>query len=140
MITLYDINCEYDYHLQYLRLSQTCDIAWKMPFIQQYYFTLALGFTLLVYSLWGGLTGLYHCRHINYHHAFRLYHVLFSIKPECSAEQLLAVDPSYCSLYPSKQAINHFMLLHAFTVFYFPTWNFKQVLLVDSSAHVLADY
>ena len=75
----------------------------------------------------------------NYHHAFHLYHVLFSIKPECSAEQLLAVDPSYCSLYPSRQVINHFMLLHAFTVFYFPTWNFKQVLLVDSSAHVLAD-
>ena len=38
----YGINCEYDYHLQYLRLSQTCDISWKMPFIQQYYFTLGI--------------------------------------------------------------------------------------------------
>ena len=48
---------------------------------------------------------------INYYHAFCLYCVwLFSTKPECSAEQLQAADPSYCWLYPSKQAVVSFML------------------------------
>ena len=55
-------------------------------------------------------SGLYYCRHTNYRCAFRLYHVLFSTKPELSTEQLLAVDLSYCWLYPSKQAGDRFML------------------------------
>ena len=55
----------------------------------------------------GGLTGLYHC---NYHRASCLHHVLFSTKPERSAEQLLAADLSYCWLYPSKQAVDRFVL------------------------------
>ena len=58
----------------------------------------------------GGLTGLYHCRHTNYHCASRFYCVPFSTKLECSAEQLLAADPSYCWLYPSKQAVDCFIL------------------------------
>ena len=60
-------------------------------------------------SMRGGLTGLYYCRYTNYHRASRLYRVLFT-KPERSAKWLLAVDLSYCWLYPSKQAINCFML------------------------------
>ena len=70
----------------------------------------------------GGLTGLYHCKYTNYHRASRLYRVLFSTKLERSAEQLLAADLSYCWLYPSKQAIDRFMLC-TLTVFYSPTWN-----------------
>ena len=56
------------------------------------------------------LSGLYHCWHTNYYRAFRLYRVLFSTKLERSAEQLLAADPLYCWLYPSKQAVDRFML------------------------------
>ena len=54
-----------------------------------------------------GLTGLYHCRHTNYHCAFRLYHArsLFY-----QTRMLWAVDPSYCWLYPNKQAVDCFML------------------------------
>ena len=58
----------------------------------------------------GGLTGLHHCWHTNYHRAFCLYRVLFSTKQQCSVEQLLAADPSdpsYCWLYLSKQAVDH---------------------------------
>ena len=58
----------------------------------------------------GGLTGLYYCRHTNYHCASRLCRVLLSTKLERSAEKLLAVDLSYCWLYFSKQAMNRFML------------------------------
>ena len=52
--------------------------------------------------------------------AFR---VLFSTKPECSAKHFLAVEFSYCWLYPGKQAVDYFMLLRALTVFCFLTWN-----------------
>ena len=58
----------------------------------------------------GGLNGLYHCWHTNYRHASCLYRVLYSTKPERSAKQLLAADLSYCWLYPSKQAIDRFVL------------------------------
>ena len=53
----------------------------------------------------GGLTALYqYYRQRNYYCTFRLYRVLFSTK------QLLATGSSYCWLYPSKQAVDHFML------------------------------
>ena len=58
----------------------------------------------------GGLSGLYHCWHTNYCRASCLYRVLFSTKPECSTEHFLAVEFSYCWLYPGKQAIDCFML------------------------------
>ena len=84
---------------------------------------------------------LYHCRHANYYHAVHLYCVLFFTKPEHSAEQLLAADPSYCWLYPSKA---NRRLLHAFRVplpcsSFLPPGTLSQarleVLAVDPSAH-----
>ena len=57
-----------------------------------------------------GLSGLYHCWHTNYCRAFHLCRVLFSTKPKCSAKHFLAAELSYCWLYPSKQAIDCFML------------------------------
>ena len=94
---------------------------------------------LLVHSYGGGLTGLYHCRHTNYHHAFHLYCVLFSTKPEHSAEQLLAADPSYCWLYPSKQAIDCFMLFaHLYHVLSYLECSVEQVLVVDPPTHTVA--
>ena len=69
-----------------------------------------LSVVLLVNTYGDGLTGLYYFRHTNYHHTFHLYHVLFSTKPECLAEQLLAADLSYYWLYPSKQAVDCFMV------------------------------
>ena len=84
----------------------------------------------------GGLTGLYYCRHANYHCASCLYRVLFSIKPECSAKQLLAADLSYCWLYPCKQAINRFMLFAHLdrVLFSCLKCSVEQALTVDLSA------
>ena len=42
---------------------------------------------------------------------------------ERSARQLLAMDPSYCWLYPSKQAVDHFMHFARFYRVLFSTWN-----------------
>ena len=103
---------------------------------------------VLVNTYGGGLTGLYHCRHANYCHAVHLYCVVFYTKPEHSAEQLLAADPSYCWLYPSK---TNRRLLHAFHVplpcsSFLPPGTLSQarleVLAVDPSAHTVgvADY
>ena len=63
----------------------------------------------------GGLTGLYHCRHTNYYRAFHLYHVwLFSAtKPERSAVQASASDPTYCLVVSQQISLR---LLHAFHV------------------------
>ena len=89
----------------------------------------------------GGLTGLYHCRHTNCYRVFHLYRVLFSTKPECSTELLLAADLSYSWLYPSKQAIDRFMLFaHLYilppgTQSRASSGNWKQILLL-----ALADY
>ena len=88
----------------------------------------------------GGLTNLYHCRHKMFV-VFCLYRVLFSTKPEHSAEQLLAADPSYCWMrdplpYPSKQAVDHFMffmrLYHV--LFSHLECSVEQVLTADLSA------
>ena len=83
------------------------------------------------------MTGLYHCRHTNYCHAFHLYCVLFSTKPECSAKQLLAGEHSYCWLYPSKQTVNCFMLfVHLYCVLLSHLeCSVKQVLTADPSVH-----
>ena len=52
------------------------------------------------------------------------YCVLFSTKPEWSAEHFfLAVDPSYCWLYPSKQAVDFFMLFACLYHALFSHWN-----------------
>ena len=87
----------------------------------------------------GGLTGLYYCRHTNYHRASCLYCVLFSTKPERSAEQLLAVDLSYCWLYPSKQAVDHFMLFAHLDHVLFSRLkcSVDRVLTADLSAHIV---
>ena len=65
--------------------------------------------------------------------------VLFSTKLEHSAEQLLVADPSYCWLYPSKQAIDNFMLFaHLYRVlFSHLKHSVEQVLAVDPSAHIV---
>ena len=85
------------------------------------------------------LTGLYYCRHKNYCRASCLYNVLFSTKPKCSTKQLLAVDLSYCWLYPSKQAIDCFMLFACFDHVLFSRLkcSVKQVPTVDLSAHTV---
>ena len=77
-----------------------------------------------------------HCRLINYHCASRLYRVLFYTKPECSAKQLLAADLSYCWLYPSKQAVDCFMLFaHLYYVlFSHLEHSVEQVLTANISA------
>ena len=81
----------------------------------------------------GSLTGLYHCRHTNNHCASHLYRVLFATKMGRSAKQLLAVD---CWLYPSKQAINRFMLFARLdrVLFSHLKWSVEQVLTADLSA------
>ena len=53
---------------------------------------------------------MYHCWHTNYRRASRFYRVLFSTKPERSAEHLLSANLSYGWFYPSKQAVDRFML------------------------------
>ena len=94
---------------------------------------------LLINTDGGGLTGLYHCRHTNYRRAFRLYRVLFAAKPEYSAEQFLAADLSYCWLYPSKQAVDRFVLFACLDCVLFSRlkWSVKQVLTADLSAHAV---
>ena len=68
----------------------------------------------------GGLTGLYHCRHTNYWRASCLYRVLFATETGRSAEQLLAADLSYYWLYPSKQAVDRFVLFARLNRVLFP--------------------
>ena len=62
-----------------------------------------------------GFTGLYLCKHTNYYHAFRLYHVLFSTKQEHYTEQLLAVDPSYCASYSLWSNYTNLLTQHGLT-------------------------
>ena len=74
--------------------------------------------------LWGGLTGLYHSRYTNYYHAFSL--TVFSFLPNRNGPLsifFLAVDPSYCWLYPSKQAVDFFMLFACLYHALFSHWN-----------------
>ena len=87
----------------------------------------------------GGLTGLYYCRHTNYHRAFHLYRVLFATKMGRSAEQLLAVDLLYCWLYPTKQAVDCFVLFVRLDRLLFSRlkWSVKQVLTADLSARAV---
>ena len=87
-----------------------------------------------------GLTGLYYCRHTNYHCAFLLYCVFFCTKLERSAKQLLAVDPSYCYIYHSKQAVNYFMLFVClyYYLFFHLECSVKQVLTADLSVHTVS--
>ena len=62
---------------------------------------------------------------------------VFSFLPNgnAPAEQLLAEDPSYYWLYPSKQAIDHFMLFTClYHVFFSPTWNAQSSKSADPSA------
>ena len=82
---------------------------------------------------------MYYCRHTNYHRASRLYHVHFSPKPEHFAKQLLAADLSYCCLYPSKQAINCFMLFAHLDHVLFSRLkcSVEQVLTADFSARAV---
>ena len=53
--------------------------------------------------------------------------------------ELLVADPSYCWLYPSKQAIDNFMLFaHLYRVlFSHLKHSVEQVLAVDPSAHIV---
>ena len=63
----------------------------------------------------------------------------FLPKPECSAEQLLAADLPYCWLYPSKQAVDRFMVfvcLHC-VLFSWLKRSVKQVLTADLSARTV---
>ena len=68
-----------------------------MPFPLGFTPELSLVHVLLVNTYGGGLTGLYHCRHINYHCAFRFYRLLFSTKLElcrvtsCSRSLILLI-------------------------------------------------
>ena len=91
---------------------------------------------LLVNTDGGGLTGLYHCRHTNYCCASHLTMFSFTTKPEHSTEQLLAADLSYCWLYPSKQAVDRFMLFVRLDRVLFSCLerSVEQVLTADLSA------
>ena len=106
--------------------------------------------SVLHINIYGGcLTGLYHCQHTNYCCAFRFYRVvfafMFSTKPKCFIKQLLAADFSYCWLYLSKQAVDHFMLFACLyhVLFSRLKHSVEQVLAADLSTHtelVLTDY
>ena len=60
----------------------------------------------------------------------------FTTKPERSAEQLVAADLSYCWLYPSKQAVDCFVLFVRLDRVLFSRLehSVEQVLTADLSA------
>ena len=70
--------------------------------------------------------------------------ISFPTKPECSTEQLLAADLSYCWLPPCKQAIDRFMLFARLdrVLFFRRERSVEQVLTADLSARAVgvADY
>ena len=97
-----------------------------------------LSSVLLINTDEGWLTGLYYCKHTNYH-VSRLDCVLFSRKLECSAKQLVAANLSYCWLYSSKQAVDRFMLFTYLdrVLFSHLECSVKQVLTVDLSVRAV---
>ena len=63
----------------------------------------------------------------------------FMTKLECSTEQLLAADLSYCWLYPSKQAVDRFVLFVRLDHVLFSRLerSVEQVLTADLSARAV---
>ena len=86
----------------------------------------------------GGLTGLYYCRHTYYCCAFCLCCFLF-LPNRNAPPSNLAADLSYCWLYLSKQAVDHFMLFaHLCRVLFSGLkCSVKQVLTADLSAYAV---
>ena len=91
---------------------------------------------LLINTDGGWLTGLYHCRDTKSLLCFSPLLCSLCYQTECSAEQLLAPDLSYCWLYPSKKAIDRFMLFACLDCVLFSRLEHqvKQVLTANLSA------
>ena len=94
----------------------------------------------------GGLTGLYHCRNTNYYHAFHHYIVwLFLPNQNTTPSNFWQWIPRTFWLYPSKQAVDRFILFTQLWCVQFSHLerSVEPVLAADPSGHtvvVLADY